>query len=71
VSRWPYLRESLGDAGIPYADDDQLVDVLQGLSPDDLAHAAAASVALRSRLGWERLAQALLDAVIAVGAIKC
>ena len=71
VSRWPYLRESLRDAGIAYADETDLVEVLEGLSAEGLARAAAASRALGAPLDWARLAPRLLDAIIAVGAIKC
>jgi hypothetical protein len=71
VSRWPYLGESLGEAGIEYADGADLVELLQTLRPDTLARAAAASVARRHAMDWRCLAPRLLDAILAVGAIKC
>ena len=71
VSGWPFLAESLGAAGISYTDEGHLVEVLEGLSGDELARAAAASRSLRPYLDWDRLAPAFLDAVIGVGAIKC
>ena len=71
VSRWPYLRESLGEAGIEYAGAADLVELLETLSTDTLARAAAASVARRDAVDWRCLAPRLLDAILAVGAIKC
>ncbi len=71
VSRWPYLAESLGEAGIEYADERHLVEVLETLSPDSLAHAAAASITRRDAMDWRRLATRLFDAIVDLGAIKC
>jgi hypothetical protein len=71
VSRWPYLRETLGDAGISYGDEAELIEVLEGLNVEQLARAAAASRALQAPLDWERLAPRLFDAIVSVGAIKC
>jgi hypothetical protein len=71
VSHWPYLRESLGAAGIAYADEAELIEVLDGLSAEALARAAAASRALQALLDWARLAPQLLDAIIGLGAVEC
>lgn len=71
VSRWPYLREALGEAGITYEEGDvDLARVLDALSAEQLDRAAAASRALQGPLAWSRIAAAFLEAVVDVGAIK-
>ena len=72
VSPWPYLREALGDAAIPYgrtaAD---LAGTLEALDEGALAPARAAVVRRRHELDWAALAEAtweLLDEVAAEGA---
>jgi hypothetical protein len=72
VSRWPYLREALGAAGIAYdhGGADDLPRVLDALSAEQLDRAAAASRALQGPLAWPRIAAAFLEAVVDVGAIK-
>jgi glycosyltransferase involved in cell wall biosynthesis len=72
VSPWPYLREVLGDAGIPYgrtaAD---LAATLEALDDDVLGPARAAVAARRDALDWAALAEStweLLDEVAAEGA---
>ena len=72
VSPWPYLREALGDAAIPYgrtaAD---LAATLEALDEGVLAPARAAVVRRRQDLDWAALAEAtweLLDEVAAEGA---
>jgi hypothetical protein len=69
VSPWPYLREALGDAGIPYgrtaAD---LTATLDALDDATLAAARAALPERRAALDWAALAEptwALLDEVAA------
>jgi glycosyltransferase involved in cell wall biosynthesis len=72
VSPWPYLREVLGDAAIPYgrtaAD---LTATLESLDESALAPARAAVVRRREALDWTALAEPtweLLDEVAAEGA---
>jgi glycosyltransferase involved in cell wall biosynthesis len=72
VSPWPYLREVLGDAGIPYgrtaAD---LAATLEALDDDVLGAARAAVAGRRDALDWAALAEStweLLDEVAAEGA---
>jgi glycosyltransferase involved in cell wall biosynthesis len=72
VSPWPYLREVLGDAGIPYgrtaAD---LAATLEALDEHILAPARAAVAERREALDWAVLAEPtweLLDEVAAEGA---
>jgi hypothetical protein len=71
VSPWPYLREVLGDAAIPYgrtaAD---LAATLDALDEDVLAPARAAVERRRDALDWAALAEPtweLLDEVAAEG----
>ena len=64
VSDWGYLRESLGDAGIPYGDD--LTGAIERLDRDQLGRAARAARELRSTCSPERIAAlhlALLEEV--------
>jgi glycosyltransferase involved in cell wall biosynthesis len=72
VSPWPYLREVLGDAGIPYgrtaAD---LAATLDALDDDVLGPARAAVAGRRDALDWAALAEPtweLLDEIAAEGA---
>jgi hypothetical protein len=70
VSRWAYLTESLGPAGLVYEDYDHLVALLDSLTEDDLDRARTASIALQDELEWEHIAAQFLAAVIDAGAIK-
>jgi len=67
VSDWPFLGETLGDAGICFGSTrDDLTRCLAGLATERLAHAAAASAALRestSRDAVARLTLAFLDTI--------
>ncbi len=72
VSPWPYLREALGDAGIPYGHTAaDLAATLDALGDDVLAPARAAVTERREALDWAALAEStweLLDEVAAEGA---
>jgi glycosyltransferase involved in cell wall biosynthesis len=72
VSPWPYLREALGDAGIPYGHTAaDLAATLGALGDDVLAPARAAVAERREALDWAALAEStweLLDEVAAEGA---
>ncbi|HKA84255.1 MAG TPA: hypothetical protein VKD21_10355 [Acidimicrobiales bacterium] len=72
VSPWPYLREVLGGAGIPYGHTAaDLAATLEALGDDVLAPARAAAAELREALDWAALAEPtwdLLDEVAAEGA---
>ncbi len=72
VSPWPYLREVLGDAGIPYgrtaAD---LAGTLEALDDEVMGSARAAVAERRAALDWAASAEStweLLDEVAAEGA---
>jgi hypothetical protein len=72
VSPWPYLREVLGDAGIPYGRTAaELAATLEALDEHVLAPARAAVAERREALDWAVLAEPtweLLDEVAAEGA---
>jgi glycosyltransferase involved in cell wall biosynthesis len=69
VSPWPYLREVLGDAGIPYgrtaAD---LAAALDALDDATLARARAALPERRAALDWADLAERTWDLLDEVAA---
>ena len=61
VSPWPYLAESLGEAGIAYGQTaDDLAACIDALTPDRLAAAAAAAAALRAESDWDVIAESTL-----------
>lgn len=68
VSDWGYLRESLGDAGIPYGDD--LTAVIESLDVAALARAADAARALRASCAPETVARQHLELLEAVGTTR-
>jgi hypothetical protein len=70
VSAWPYLTETLGEAGLAYDSPEHLAELLQTLTPDRLASAARASRGLQTDLAWPEIAHQLFDALIDAGAIK-
>jgi glycosyltransferase involved in cell wall biosynthesis len=58
VSDWPFLTETLGNAGIPCGHRPEAVrDALDGLDADRVAAAAVAARARRDELGWDHLAE--------------
>jgi glycosyltransferase involved in cell wall biosynthesis len=62
VSPWPYLAESLGDAGIAYGETaDDLAACIDGLTADRLVAAAAACVARRAESDWDAIAESTLS----------
>lgn len=69
ASRWPYLLEALGEAALVY-DDEDLVEVLEGLDPERLARAGEAARALRATTDWAVLAERLLAVVEDAGALR-
>jgi len=71
VSDWPFLHETLGDAGIRYgATRDDLTRCLDTLSRETLQAAAAAAVALRATSSREHAARLTLDFLDRVGSAK-
>ena len=68
VSDWGYLREALGDAGIPYGDD--LTGAIERLDDAALAAAAAAARALRASCSPEIVARQHLELLEAVGTTR-
>jgi hypothetical protein len=65
VSDWGYLREALGEAGIPYGDD--LAGTIDRLDRGALDRAAAAALALRTACEPETVAAAHLRLFEAIG----
>lgn len=70
VSAWPYLAETLGDAGLRYESHDQLVALLESLSTAQLERARRASLGLQERLAWAPIAERFLAAVVDAGLLK-
>ena len=68
VSDWGYLREALGEAGIPYGDD--LTAAIEGLDRSSLAAAAAAARRLRSSCSPETVARQHLELLESVGTTR-
>jgi hypothetical protein len=68
VSDWGYLREALGEAGIPYGDD--LAAAIDGLDRATLRRAAAAARALRAGCEPDAVAQSHLRLFEALGTTR-
>jgi glycosyltransferase involved in cell wall biosynthesis len=68
VSDWGYLREVLGDAGIPIGHTAaDIADALDRLTPEAVSAARAAGRARREELAWSRQADrtyAVLDSLL-------
>ncbi|MGW7824553.1 hypothetical protein ACWGLF_42285 [Streptomyces puniciscabiei] len=61
VSSWPFLAETLGEAGICYGSSaDDLARCLDGLDAGRLDRARAAAKALQPRYDWSRVAEQFL-----------
>jgi len=71
VSGWPFLAETLGDAGIPFgATRDDLARCLVDLTAERLARAADASAALRDATSREAVARRTLAFLDRIGSAK-
>jgi glycosyltransferase involved in cell wall biosynthesis len=70
VSSWPYLTETMGDAGLVYDSPGALADLLTSLSQEQLDHAARACRERQVQTAWPAIARRLFDALITAGAIK-
>jgi glycosyltransferase involved in cell wall biosynthesis len=71
VTSWPYLAESLGNAGLPMGDDREAwTAAVDALSPERVARAAEATRALRTRHDWAVVAEQHLELLEAVGSAK-
>lgn len=71
VTSWPYLVESLGEAGLPLGDDAAAwTAAVDALDPAAVVGAADAARALRARHDWAVVAEQHLELLDAVGSAK-
>jgi glycosyltransferase involved in cell wall biosynthesis len=71
ISDWPYLAETLGDAGIPYGSSaSDLAQAIDTLGAEQLERARAATMKLQASYDWNRLAELHFDLLEQVGTAK-
>jgi glycosyltransferase involved in cell wall biosynthesis len=71
VSGWPFLAESLGDAGICYGwSAEDLTRCIDGLDDEQLARARRAAERLQPVLDWAAIAQLHIEVLERVGTAK-